>query len=104
MTGLLRGQVIWFQLREYGRKPGVVVSHDTRNRALRSALVARITTAPKPALHSIVELGDDDPVAGRVLCDDLIEVYEDEMLQDAGTLTPASLDAVNLGLLHALGL
>ena len=81
MSDLVRGRVIWFQLGGVGRKPAVVVSNNARNRALGSALAARITSNPKPLLPSVVELGPDDPLKGRVLCDDLIEVYEEEVLR-----------------------
>jgi mRNA interferase MazF len=104
VSDLVRGRVIWFQLGGVGRKPAVVVSNNARNRALGSALVARITSSPKPPLASIVELGPDDPMKGRVLCDDLIEVYEEEVLRQGGRLGSATLHAVELGLLHALGI
>jgi len=103
MTALVRGHVIWFELGGLGRKPAVVVSNNARNRALGSALVARITTSPKPRLSSIVELGAADPLIGRVLCDDLIEVYTEEVLKDAGAVSSASLLAIENGLMHALG-
>ena len=104
MSELMRGRVIWFELGDVGRKPAVVVSNNARNRALGSALVARVTSSPKPRLPSIVELGPTDPLAGRVLCDDLIEVYDDEVLKSAGALSPITLRAVETGLLHALGI
>lgn len=104
MTALVRGHVIWFELGDVGRKPAVVVSNNARNRALGSALVARITTSPKPRLSSIVELSAPDPVTGRVLCDDLIEVYLEEVLKDVGALSATSLSAIENGLLHALGI
>jgi mRNA interferase MazF len=104
VTQLIRGRVIWFELGDVGRKPAVVVSNNHRNRALGSALVARITSSPKPRLPSIIELAADDPLTGRVLCDDLIEVYTEEVVKDGGTLTPATLRSVETGLLHALGM
>jgi mRNA interferase MazF len=104
VSRLVRGRVIWFQLGDIGRKPAVVLSNDARNRALGSALVARITTSNKPALPSIVELSGDDPVKGRVLCDDLIEIYDEEVLKDAGELSRPSMRSVEEGVLHALGI
>jgi mRNA interferase MazF len=104
VSSLVRGRVIWFELGDLGPKPAVVVSNNSRNRALRSALVARITTTPKQPLASIVELGQADPLTGRVLCDDLIEVYSDEVTRDGGALSPATMRAVGIGLKHALGI
>jgi len=104
VSDLIRGRVVWFELPDVGRKPGVVVSNNTRNRQLRSALVARIITSPKPVLESVIELGQSDPLVGRVLCDDLIEVYDDEVVKDGGALAPGTMRAVDDGLRSALGL
>lgn len=104
MSELIRGRVVWFELGEVGRKPGVVVSNNTRNRQLGTALVARITTSAKPQLASVIGLSGNDPLQGRVLCDDLIEVYADEVVKDGGALSPATMRAVEDGLKHALGL
>jgi mRNA interferase MazF len=104
MSDLVRKRVIWFQLGEVGIKPAVVVSNNSRNRALGSAIVARITTSPKPRLPSIVELSSADPLTGRVLCDDLLEIYDEEIVKPGGTLTSATFQAVETGLMHALGI
>jgi mRNA interferase MazF len=104
VSDLVRGRVIWFELGDVGRKPAVVVSNNHRNHALGSALVARITSSSKPVLSSIVELRPADPLTGRVLCDDLIEVYDDEVLKDGGALSPATMRAVGAGLMYALSL
>jgi len=101
---LTRGRVVWFRLGDAGRKPAVVVSNNHRNRALGSALTARITSSPKPPLPSVVPLSAADPVAGRVLCDDLLEVYADEVLDDGGALSRSTMHLVDDGLRHALGL
>ncbi|HEY6794181.1 MAG TPA: type II toxin-antitoxin system PemK/MazF family toxin [Kineosporiaceae bacterium] len=105
---LQRGHVIWFEipgLAGAGRKPGLVVSNNRRNGALGTALVARITTTAKASLPSIVELdAATDPLVGRVLCDDLIEVYEDEALGEAGAVCRKTMTAVEDGLMHALGI
>jgi mRNA interferase MazF len=104
MPVLTRGRVVWFRLGDAGRKPAVVVSNNNRNRALGSALTARITTSPKPPLPSVVPLSPADPVAGRILCDDLLEVYADEVLDDGGALSRPTMHLVDDGLRHALGL
>ncbi len=64
----------WFDLGDIGRKPGLVVSNNVRNRQLGTVLVARVTTSNSPSLQSIVELSHADHFTGRVLCDDLIEI------------------------------
>lgn len=82
----------------------LVVSNNVRNRQLATALVVRLTTSPKPALASIVELGPGDPLRGRVLCDDILELWPDEVRKDRGTLTPETMGRVDVGLKSALGL
>jgi mRNA interferase MazF len=105
MTDLTRGRVIWFELPEQGHKPGLVVSNNARNRNLRSALVVRITTSAKPDIPSIVPLGPaDEPLVGKVLCDDIIEVYPEEVRRDGGAVSPATMRQVEDGLKHALGI
>jgi mRNA interferase MazF len=87
-----------------GRKPWLVVSNNARNRQLDSCLAVRITTTPKPRVASIVELSPHDPVAGRVLCDDIAILYRDELLEDRGALAPDTMRAIADGLRVALAL
>lgn len=87
-----------------GEKYYLVVSNNSRNRALPNVLAVRITTTLKPALPSIVALALDDPVAGRVLCDDLIQLWPDEVRRELGALSPATMRQINDGLKVALGL
>ncbi|MGQ0630424.1 MAG: hypothetical protein ACT4P1_05235 [Sporichthyaceae bacterium] len=58
----------------------------------------------EPALPSIVPLALDDPVTGRILCDDVIQLWPDEVRRELGALSPATMRAVNEGLKVALGL
>lgn len=99
----LRGQIYWLDL-GYGEKPWLVVSNSSRNRALGSALVARVTTTPKPPLPSIVELEAGDPLAGSVICDDIETMYLDDQPRFGGAVSPPTLDRINAALLVALGL
>lgn len=87
-----------------GEKYFLVVSNNGRNRALNNALTARLTTSRKPALDSIVELGHEDPLHGRILCDDLIQLWPDEVRTHLGALSPTTMAHVNAGLKAALGL
>ena len=102
---LLRGQVYWATFDErIGEKPWLVVSNNQRNARLGSALVVRVTTSPKPPLASIVELTHEDPLAGRVLCDDITVLYSDEPYRLAGTLSQGTMRAVDAALKVALAL
>jgi mRNA interferase MazF len=82
----------------------VIVSNNRRNLALPTALAVRLTTATKPSLTSIVELSQGDPLVGRVLCDDITELYHDELRRDLGAVTPRTMQSINDGLRAALGL
>lgn len=87
-----------------GEKPYLVVSNNRRNRQLHNVLAVRITTSVKPALESIIELSPDDPLVGRVLCDDLIQLWPDEVSREMGALGPDTMRRVDTGLRAALGL
>ncbi len=87
-----------------GEKPVLVVSNNIRNRNLRDVVVARITTAGKPDLPSIVTLPPGEPVVGRVLCDDLSTVSKEHLSRHAGGLSRATMHAVDSGLRVALAL
>ena len=79
MTPPMRGQVFRVDL-GHGAKPWVIVSNIQRDRNLQTAIAARITTTRKNAeLPTIVELSNDDPLVGFVLCDDLVPLYRDEL-------------------------
>lgn len=82
----------------------VVVSNNPRNKALPHVLAIPLTTTPKPALPSIVRLGKQEPLTGWAMCDDLCEIWEDEVRRDLGALSPQAMSAVNDGLRAALGL
>jgi len=82
----------------------VVVSNNRRNRNLGQVLAARLTTTAKPPIPSIVALSHEDRLSGNVVCDDIVEIYQEEVLGILGALTPASMRAVNDGLRAALDL
>jgi len=83
----------------------LVVSNNNRNRNLDSALVVRFTTSPKPKLPSIVEIPALETLpGGRVVCDDIYDLFDDEVKQDLGALSPATMKAVGEGLKAALAL
>ena len=100
----LRGQIWWVEYPRLGRKPMLIISNNRRNAALRSVLGARITTAPKPDLPTIVELGAADGVRGRVLCDDITLIPKGLLRSRAGAVAPATMQRVAGGLRVALDL
>jgi mRNA interferase MazF len=102
---LVRGRVYAARLSGFPEdKYFLCVSNNRRNRALPQALAVRLTTTPKPPLPSIVRLGQTEAFTGVVVCDDIVEVWEDEVRRDLGALTPAAMLAVGRGLAAALDL
>lgn len=83
----------------------VVVSNNSRNRKLDNVLVVRFTTSAKPALPSIVEIPAGEVLpGGRVVCDDIYDIYDDEVKADVGALSARTMAAINDGLKAALAL
>lgn len=104
MSYYLRGNVYWFDL-GHGEKPWLVVSNNARNRAVGSALVARMTTSTKPPLESIVDLDHADaPFVGRVLCDDIETLYDGDAARHGGALSLPTMMRVDQGLRVAFAL
>lgn len=106
MTTLARGRV--YRARPFGfdsDKYFLVVSNNARNRQLPSVLAVRFTTSTKPMLPSIVAIPSSEAVpGGRVVCDDIYELFEDEVTADLGAISPVTMRAVEAGLKAALGL
>lgn len=105
-TRIYRGRIYGAVLSErLGEKYYLVVSNNRRNTMLSSVLAIRLTTAPKPALASIVPLGHrDGPWCGSALADDIVEVYRDEITRELGALPPATMRRVDDALRAALDL
>ncbi len=102
---LLRGRVYGANLSHIGtEKFFLVVSNNSRNRRLPQVLAVRLSTTPKPDLPSVVSLGHPERFTGSVVCDDIVELYEDEITRDLGALTPGAMERVAAGLGSALGL
>jgi mRNA interferase MazF len=98
VTAPLRGQIFHVDL-GHGRKPWLVVSNNARNRNLDSVLAAHITTTRKhAALPTVVPLSAADPLTGFVLCDDIAQLYHDELATPAGLLSAPTITAVSEGL------
>lgn len=87
----------------FGLKPWLVVSNNARNRALDEVIVIRITTTRRD-LPSWVPLRTGDPLVGYIACDDLGPMYRDDIREELGALTPATMLAVAQGLRHTLAI
>lgn len=104
-TTLVRGRVYAAVLSHLGEeKYFLVVSNNRRNRQLDQVLAVRLTTTPKPRLRSIVPLGPGEAFDGSVVCDDVVELYPDEVRRDLGALSTGSMRRVDDGLRAALDL
>jgi mRNA interferase MazF len=104
-VSLVRGRIYLVDLGLVdGPKPMLVVSNNIRNSQLPEILAVRITTTSKPSMPSIVELPSGEPQVGRVLCDRITVIYEDEVKRDLGALSPGTMRAVESGLKYALGM
>ena len=102
---LVRGRVCAARLTHPDEdKYFLVVSNNRRNRNLPQVLAVRLTTTPKPSLPSIVPLQSPEVFTGSVVCDDIVEIYEDEVKRDLGALSPSAMNAVARGLAAALDL
>ena len=101
---LTRGQVIQANIGLDEPKLLVVVSNNRRNEHMPSALCARLTTTAKPDLPSVVQLDRTETFVGCIVCDDIIEVFEDEVLARRGGLSGQAMAALNDGLRAALSL
>lgn len=106
MTDMLRGRI--YRARPIGLKEDkyfLVVSNNVRNRNLDSVLAVRFTTSAKPTLPSIVEVPKSERLGGgRVVCDDIYELFDDEVKADLGAVNQAVMAAVSNGLRAALAL
>lgn len=98
---LMRGQVVRADIGLSEPKLFVVVSNNRRNARFPQVLAARLTTTSKPNTPSVVEL-DGERLAGRVVCDDIMEIWETEVLAVVGGFTPRTIRAINDGLKAAL--
>lgn len=100
---LSRGQVVRADIGLAEPKLFVVVSNNRRNGQLGDVLAARLTTSPKPPIPSIVEL-TNETLTGRVVCDDIVALYQDEIRGVVAALSPLTMGAIDRGLAAALGL
>ena len=82
----------------------LVVSSNARNRTLKTALVVRITSSNKPDISSIVRIPSGECVTGRILCDDIEDIWPEDARRRLGALSVGTMHLVNDGLKIALSL
>lgn len=106
-TDLVRGRVYGAKMEHVddGReKYYLVVSNNRRNGAFPQVLAVRLTTTPvKSPRPALVELDHREVFSGRAACDDIVELYPDEVTRDLGALTPNAMARIEDGLRAALG-
>lgn len=105
MTTLVRGRIYAAKLPHVdAEKYYLVVSNNRRNRNLPQVLAVRLTTSRKAPQPSIVELGPGEVLpGGRIVCDDIETIWENEVTRDMGALSQGTMARVEAGLRAALG-
>ena len=101
---MVRGQVVRADIGLDEPRLLLVVSNNTRNRNFQQVIAVRLTTTAKASRPSIVELGPQEGFPGRVMCDDLMPVWEDEVLAIMGALSPSAMRGVDEALKAALAI
>ena len=101
---LTRGQVVRADINLDEPKLFVVVSNNRRNAQLGDVLGARLTTSRKPNIPSVVTFSPADAFSGCVVCDDILPLYEDEILGVLGAVSPHTMQRISRGLGAALGI
>lgn len=81
------------------------VSNNQRNPRLDEFIAVRLTTTRRPRLPTWVALGaQDKPWTGSVACDDIGPIFRDQVIKDAGAVSPATMRRVERALLIVLGI
>jgi mRNA-degrading endonuclease toxin of MazEF toxin-antitoxin module len=101
-----RGQIWWADVGLEEKKRFVIVSNNVRNSKLRDVLGARITTANKPDIPSIVcfRAGEVSESECCVVADDIAPLWKTDLTQNIGALTPRQMELVDDALRAALDL
>lgn len=99
-----RGDVVWLDLEQEGRRPVLVLTRDEAIPRLRNVVVALITRTIR-GIDSEVQLGPDDgmPVECAVSLDNLRTVPQALLTERITRLDPARVDAVCRALAAATG-
>ena len=104
MTGMLRGEVWQADLPELSGKLYVVVSDNKRNRYAESALAARLTTTSRHShLPTKIPIRRGEQLSGWVGCDNIVELYDEDLVKQVGVLGPQQMQDLMPGILSAFG-
>ena len=99
-----RGDVLWLELEDEGRRPVVLLTRDEALPRLRNVVVALVTRTIR-GIETELEIGPDDgmPVACAVSLDNLRTVPKALLTQTITTLDAAKMDLVCRALARATG-
>jgi mRNA interferase MazF len=103
----VRGRIygaIFAHIKDEGEKYYLVVSNNRRNAAFPQVLAVRMTTTqPRSPRPAVVEVDRTDVFTGYAVCDNIVELYPDEVTRERGALTPNEMARIEAGLRAALG-
>lgn len=101
-----RGQIWWANVGLPENKRFVIVSNNVRNAKLNDVLGARLTTADKPDIPSIVRFVPGEVSEARccVIADDIVPLFKRDLVQTIGALAPGQMSRVDEALKAALDL
>jgi len=99
-----RGEVVWLELEDEGRRPVLVLTRDEALPQLRSVVVALVTRTIR-RIETEVEIGPDDgmPVACAVSLDNLRTVPQALLTEPITRLDAARMDLICRALAHSTG-
>lgn len=99
-----RGQVLWLELEDEGRRPVVLLTRDEALPRLRNVVVALVTRTVR-GIDTEVEIGPDDgmPVACAISLDNLRTVPQAVLTEPITTLNPAKMDLICRALIRSTG-
>jgi mRNA interferase MazF len=103
---MFRGEVYAAILPHIGEeKFFVIVSNNSRNRKLDSVLGLRITSKPKQDDLAIIIIPNGEThLQGRVLCDDINEIFPEDITRLITRFSPSFMQKINQGLRESLDL
>lgn len=80
------------------------MSNNVRNPRLDEFIAVRMTSTRKPQLLTWFSFGPPDTPWVSVACDDLGPIWKDQVIKDAGAVSPAGMRKVESALLRVLGI
>lgn len=102
--GPYRGSVYLVKSTEgSSERPWIVISNNVRNEFTETVTAVMVTTIQKGLIHR-VEMSSADPIPGFANCDYAKTIHRDEISQDAGALSRATMRKVEQAFKWAHGL